>query len=86
MLETALMQVINSTGPGIFTDAVLDWFEMQYNVTILDQISRVAAEGFHAGSVRILPQVAFASGSGGEEPEGTQFVRHHFKGTWKTKL
>eukprot|EP00658_Telonema_sp_P-2_P056875 TRINITY_DN45334_c0_g1_i2.p1 TRINITY_DN45334_c0_g1~~TRINITY_DN45334_c0_g1_i2.p1 ORF type:complete len:317 (+),score=63.60 TRINITY_DN45334_c0_g1_i2:61-1011(+) len=75
--------VVNATGPGIFTDAVFRWLEQQYNVSLLDDIPATAARGFHAGGVRVLPQVGFGYGSAGEEPEGTVLVRHHFQGSWK---
>jgi len=88
--------VMESTGPGIFTDAVMlhlkEVYGVQMSVKDADIFGKgkvqlgmggVVRRGYHTPDVQILPQIAFADGSGGEVHEGVAYVRHVFRGSWK---
>ena len=71
--------IMESTGPGIFSDAVLGYLDEILGITVVpgakDSVTKdgklalamrgVVRKGFHTPEVHILPQVAFSDGSGG---------------------
>lgn len=95
------MSVVQSTGPGIWSDAVLEYLDETYGAVFDDQdfISdklikfgpeKAREETLHVGSVLILPVRAFGMNSGGyaSKPEhkfGDIFAQHYFQGSWKNK-
>lgn len=85
-IQATFDDVLATTGPGIFTDAVLEdlgeRFEPGFswaNVTGITEPKLV-------GDVLILPVTSFASGQGhsksGQAHEETALVKHLFKGSW----
>eukprot|EP00041_Stephanoeca_diplocostata_P036649 m.1346995 g.1346995 ORF g.1346995 m.1346995 type:complete len:361 (+) comp24908_c2_seq13:248-1330(+) len=88
--------VLHSTGPGIFTDAVLEYLQIEHGILFSFNaegkrtINGHAAkeERLHIGNVMILPIRSFALNSGGyklqsHHPWKDVLVRHHFKHTWR---
>ncbi|KAK9810518.1 hypothetical protein WJX72_012061 [[Myrmecia] bisecta] len=71
-----------STGPFIWTEAIIEYLWEQ-GLTSLD----VANVPFKIDDVGFLPMTAFAHTGVGERedlwPEGRQYVKHYFKGTWR---
>ncbi|WWC72912.1 uncharacterized protein I206_106876 [Kwoniella pini CBS 10737] len=80
------MNVMEWTGPGLFTDAVVTFLLARYNVSwhrlrSLDHPLRI-------GDVLILPITGFSPGGerdfGAENPDSIQAnVLHNFRGSWK---
>ena len=95
------MSVVQSTGPGIWSDAVMVYLDETYGAVFDDQdfISdklikfgpeKAREEALHVGSVLMLPVRAFGMKSGGytAKPEhkfGDIFAQHYFQGSWKNK-
>nr|ODN90573.1 hypothetical protein L203_01683 [Cryptococcus depauperatus CBS 7841] len=83
-----VMNVMEWTGPGLFTDSVMAFLLVRYNVTWhrlrgLDHPLRI-------GDVLILPVTAFSPGvlhdfqaEGPDSPQANVF--HNFRGSWKSE-
>lgn len=79
--------VLETTGPGLFTDAVFWYLETRFGITARN-LTNVLAPRI-VGDILILPQTSFAPGLGHSQSYGDDhplsFVRHHFSGSWKEK-
>lgn len=79
--------VIKSTGPGIFTDAALDFLRERYGVRLGEgrlTTRRMRDVGLDLGDTLLLPERSFGMPAG--EYQGADevvYVRHAFAGTWK---
>jgi alpha 1,6-mannosyltransferase len=77
--------VMETTGPGLFTDSVFWYLETRYNVTATD-LKRVSSPRV-VGDILILPQTSFSPGldhsQSFSELHPFSFVKHHFSGSWK---
>ena len=95
------MSVVQSTGPGIWSDAVLEYLDATYGAVFDDKDffsdelvkfgpEKAREETLHVGSVLMLPVRAFGMNSGGysAKPDhkiGDIFAQHYFQGSWKNK-
>ncbi|KAK6906414.1 hypothetical protein L486_06022 [Kwoniella mangroviensis CBS 10435] len=80
------MNVMEWTGPGLFTDSVLSFLLARYNVTW--HRLRGLNHPLRIGDVLILPITGFSPGGqpdfGAEGPDSVQAnVLHNFRGSWK---
>ncbi|WVR08436.1 hypothetical protein IAU60_005491 [Kwoniella sp. DSM 27419] len=77
--------VMDWTGPGVWTDAVLSYLRVQYGVLWTDL--RGIREPLRIGDVVILPVTGFSPGVGnfGSQPrtDPQAMVEHLFAGSWK---
>eukprot|EP00041_Stephanoeca_diplocostata_P030156 m.905312 g.905312 ORF g.905312 m.905312 type:complete len:996 (+) comp23699_c0_seq2:471-3458(+) len=97
--ERVNISVVQSTGPGIWSDAVLEFLNKTHQVQFggdLDMMNgRIDASTarnvmIHAGTAMVLPVRSFAINSGGYQLASDMnpdeiLVRHYFKGSWKPK-
>jgi mannosyltransferase OCH1-like enzyme len=75
--------VMNWTGPGMWTDVILDYLHDHHKVDISKLLSNITHPVL-IGDVYILPLYAFApylSSKGNQDPEAR--VAHYFEGSWK---
>ncbi|ORY32116.1 hypothetical protein BCR39DRAFT_59383 [Naematelia encephala] len=84
--EDSWQAILDGTGPGPFTDAVLRYLLIQYGVA--PSQLRGMEDGALIGDVLLLPLHAFGSYLGGEEDwnahdPSTRCVAHGFRGRWK---
>ncbi|KAF8591965.1 glycosyltransferase family 32 protein [Ramaria rubella] len=81
------MTVLEWTGPGVFTDAVLRFLHIESGLKWVDL--RNLQKPLRAGSVTILPVTGFSPGVGNFGARGDSdeqaMVHHDFKGSWKPK-
>ena len=75
------------TGPGLFTDVIMEYMEEQYQLKPED--FSAIGEPVQIGDVLVLPLTAFSPDMGhmGSKPSDGpgSLVKHHFAGTWKKK-
>ncbi|KAK1927377.1 hypothetical protein DB88DRAFT_477812 [Papiliotrema laurentii] len=79
-------EILDSTGPGAFTDAIFRYLLVQYGVTPQDLLNM--EDGAVIGDVLILPLHAFGAYTGSEEDWNavdptTRCTSHSFKGRWR---
>ncbi|KAL1409799.1 hypothetical protein Q8F55_003796 [Vanrija albida] len=77
--------IMNWSGPGVWTDAVLNYLRVRYGVRWVDL--RGLREPLRIGDVVVLPVTGFSPGVGNfgsQLPQDAQaMVEHHFAGSWK---
>lgn len=78
--------VMEWTGPGIWTDAIMDYLNWQYGPFSVENITNLE-EPYLVGDVLILPITAFSPGvghMGSKSPNDPMaYVQHFFAGSWK---
>ena len=92
------VSVVQTTGPGPWSDAVLEHLDNEYGVnfgheggTTYFTHDRASERFLHIGTVLLLPIRAFSLGSGGYQLKSEHamdeiFIKHGFKGSWKNKV
>ncbi len=76
--------VMNWTGPGMWTDVILDYLHEHHQVEPAKLLSNLTHPVLIANDVYVLPLYAFApylSPQGNRNPEAR--VAHYFEGSWK---
>ena len=78
-------RVMDWTGPGVFTDTIMEYFEEKYGVKP-EKFSGMR-KPVAVGDVLVLPLTAFSPDVGhmGSKPAShpSSLVKHQFAGTWK---
>ena len=79
--------VMNWTGPGIWSDVILDYLQYHFKVDTLNLLSKLK-HPILIGDVYILPKDGFGSydGRAGGTQDPKTHVRHFFMGGWKRDL
>jgi alpha 1,6-mannosyltransferase len=86
--------VVDLTGPAVWTDTVMDYFNDERYFKIGDATGKIDFHNFtgmterkRVGDVVVLPITSFSPGVGqmgaGEPDDPMAFVKHDFEGTWK---
>ncbi|PYI17585.1 putative alpha-1,6-mannosyltransferase subunit, partial [Aspergillus violaceofuscus CBS 115571] len=73
--------VMQWTGPSVWTDAVLEYFEAAEGML---QTLRDLQETVRIKDVVVLPKRGFAITQGEDHRSSAVLVKHYFSGTWKT--
>lgn len=86
-IRASFMEVLNTTGPALFTEAVIEGLAHTTGTNFTWQNITGITESMLVEDVLILPINAFGSGQmhskSGDPDENTALVQHHFKGSWK---
>eukprot|EP01065_Artemidia_motanka_P038192 TRINITY_DN47044_c0_g1_i1.p1 TRINITY_DN47044_c0_g1~~TRINITY_DN47044_c0_g1_i1.p1 ORF type:complete len:934 (+),score=235.41 TRINITY_DN47044_c0_g1_i1:51-2804(+) len=83
--------VMESTGPGVWSDAVSDHLKEQHGAVLGEKpfdSQSMQDLGAHVGDALVLPVKGFAGTgdapkAGCRAAKGGELVRHHFQGSWK---
>ncbi|EEB09558.1 alpha-1,6-mannosyltransferase Och1 [Schizosaccharomyces japonicus yFS275] len=85
-LDTRYGNVMEWTGPGVWTDAVMDYLDWNYGPFSWKNVTNLQ-EPMLVGDVLVLPITAFSPGVGHMNSKSfdhpSALVRHHFSGSWK---
>ena len=81
------MDVMDTTGPGVFSSSIYDGLSMASGTNVTSQNFTGMASPAMIGDVLILPITSFGAGIGHSGAGGTgdeaALVEHRFAGSWK---
>lgn len=88
-IEASYMDVIDTTGPGVFAESVYEGLSLITGTNVTSQNLTGMTESRLIGDVLILPVTSFAAGvdhsGAGDVSDPRALVEHRFVGSWKAE-